>query len=288
MSDLMNSVSSLPLFADLSPGEVDRLLTVFERRTLERGAVLFEAGERPEAVFLLVEGDISVRGVDEEVLLAHPPATIGELSAVTGEDRSLTAVAASDAVVLAAPVEQLQNFLEKEGAIGFRFQRTLVRLAARKIGRDRGRLREMKDNIVSTQKAMKAMRDSLLQSEDEPLHEALYEQLDALIEHNRRVHYLVEPSRLVPTSVRLDSVGERRVTAISEEWLYFERTSGDPELSGEIKGLLLLDGDEVPMSGNVERYGEAEVCVFLDELVPEFKKRLEAHLTRAQLLDVVL
>lgn len=288
MSDVLQSLSQLPLFADLSSGEIDRLLSVFEKRKLERGAVLFQAGESPEAVFLLVEGSISVRGVDEEVLVARPPATIGELSAVTGEDRSLTAVAATDAVVLAAPVDRLQSFLEKEGAIGFRLQRTLVRLAARKIGRDRGRLREMKDNIVSTQKAMKAMRDSLLQSEDDPLHEALYEQLDALIEHNRRVHYLVEPSRLVPTSVRLDAVGERRVTAISEEWLYFERAAGDPELQGEVRGLLLLDGTEVPMSGNVERCNEAEVCVFLDELVPDFKQRLEAHLTRAQLLDVVL
>ncbi len=288
MHDIIASLTGLPLFSDLSEDELRTLLSAFETRTLEKGEILFEAGNEPKAVFILVAGSVSVRSDDEEVLVAASPTPIGELSAMTGEDRSLTAVAAERCEVLAAPVGELQKFLESQGAIGYRFQRALLRLAARKIARDRERSRQMRQNIISTQKTMKAMRDALLESEDNPLHATLFEQLDALIENNRRVHYLVRPSRLVPTSIRLDGGVERRVTALSEEWLYFEREEGDPDPQEEIRALLVLDGDEIPISGTVEQTRSGETVVYLDELVPDSQKRLALHLTRAQLLDVVL
>lgn len=288
MDDILRSLAGLPLFSELSESELRTLLSVFRSRTLERGEVLFEAGAEPEAVFLLVAGSVSVRSDDEEVLVAASPTPIGEISAITGEDRSLTAIAAERSEVLAAPVGELREFLESHGTIGYRFQLALLRLSARKIQRDRERLRQMRQNIVSTQKTMKAMRDALLQSEDNALHEALFEQLDALIENNRRVHYLVRPSRLVPTSVRLDANDERRVTALSEEWLYFERRGGDPDPGQEFGALLLLDGDEIPVSGTVVETRSDEVVVYLDELLSDYQKRLALHLTRAQLLDVVL
>lgn len=282
------SLTRLPLFSDFSESELRMLLSAFHPRTFEAGEVLFEAGSEPEFVFLLMAGSVSVRNDDEEVLVAASPTPIGELSAMTGEDRSLTAIAAERCEVLAAPVRELQTFLENQGAIGYRFQRALLRLAARKIGRDRERSRQMRKNIINTQKAMKAMRDALLESEDNLLHAALFEQLDALIENNRRVHYLVRPSRLVPTSVRLDGGAERRVTALSEEWMYFAREADDPEPKKEFQALLVLDGKEIPVSGTVDETRSGEVVVYLDELVPDYQKQLALHLTRGQLLDVVL
>lgn len=288
MDDTILSLTGLPLFSDFSEAELRTLLTAFQPRTFEAGEVLFEAGSEPAFVFLLMSGSVSVRNDEEEVLVAVSPTPIGELSAMTGEDRSLTAIAAERSEVLAAPVGDLQTFLESNGTIGYRFQRALLRLAARKIGRDRERARQMRANIVGTQKAMKTMRDALLESEDNVLHAALFEQLDALIENNRRVHYLVRPSRLVPTSVRLDGGAERRVTALSEEWMYFAREAGDPEPKEEFQALLVLDGKEIPVSGTVDETRSGEVVVYLDELVPDFQKQLALHLTRGQLLDVVL
>jgi hypothetical protein len=135
---------------------------------------------------------------------------------------------------------------------------------------------------------MKAMRDALLESEDNPLHAILYEELDALIEQNRRIHYMVEPSLLVPTAIQLPGGEVRRVKAISSEWVHFEGPPGDLKEGTETLAILLLDGEPLPVSGKVERISEAEGTLFLDELVAPLLDKLTKHLTRAQMLDVVL
>ncbi len=288
MNTTPEALRDLVLFEGLSGDDLARVLAVFETRRFKKGDVLFEEGSSPEHLHLLVAGAVSVMSGEDEVLLAKPPTPLGELSALTDDLRVLTAVCQEDCEVLMAPLPALQEILETSGPGGFRLQKNLLKLASRKIGRDRRRAREMRQNIVNTQKAMKAMRDALLESEDNPLHASLFEELDALIENNRRVHYLVEPSRLVPTQLRLNGGVTRRVTAISNEWLYFENPPEKLEQDAEFSAVLLLDGQEIPVSGSVDRYGEKEAVIFLDELVASYADSLDRHLTRAQMLDVVL
>jgi CRP-like cAMP-binding protein len=288
MSQLISLLRPLPLFRELDDTQLGLLLSVFSLRKLAPGEVLFEAGTPAREALILVAGRVSVKSGSEEVLLAHSPTLLGELAAFTGEVRQLTAVAAEPVEVLAAPVDALQRLLEENGRLGFTLQRNLLRIAVRKIGRDRRRLVEMRQNIIGTQKAMKVMRDALLESEDNPLHASLFEELDALIENNRRIHYLVEPSRLVPTHVRLQSGEVRRVTAISNEWLYFERPPAEVVEGEELPATLVLDAEELPVSGQVTRVTAEEASVYLDELIEPYLVELTRHLTRAQLLDVVL
>ncbi len=280
---------SVPLFSDLSDAQLELLLGAAERRQLPIGHVLFERGSTPDTWFLLIEGAVSVRDDDGERFLVHAVTPVGELSVFTNEERRLTAVVVEPSVVLFLPRSELQSLLEKHGDLAFGLMRGLLKLTGRKIGRDQRRLREMRANIVSTQKAMKRMQEFLLEGEDNPLHAALFEELDALVEQNKRWHYLVEPSRLVPTHVRLDSGTKLRVAALSNEWLHFERTEDVVLTAGQDwSGVLILDGRELAVSGTVERAEGAEVTVFLDELIPEYSAELAAHLARAQMLDVVL
>lgn len=251
--------------------------------------MLFEKGSIADCWFLLVEGAISVRDDDGERFLVRAVTTVGELSVFTEEERRLTAVVVEPSVVQFLPREDLKALLEKNGELAFGLMRGLLRLTGRKIGRDQRRIREMRENIVSTQKAMKRMQDFLLEGEDNPLHAALFEELDALVEQNKRWHYLVEPSRLVPTQVRLDDGSVARVSALSNEWLHLENTNlGNLEVGKDWSGVLLLDGAELPVSGTVERVNAADVVIFLDELIPDYDKQLAAHLARAHMLDVVL
>jgi CRP/FNR family cyclic AMP-dependent transcriptional regulator len=187
------------------------------------------------------------------------------------------------------PRPDLQQLLETHGELAFGLMRGLLRLAGRKIGRDRRRLREMRENIVTTQKAMKRMQEFLLEGEDNPLHAALFEELDAHVEQNKRWHYLVEPSRLVRTQVRLDTKVVLRVLALSNEWLHIEANPTVEFTAGkDWSGVLLLEERELPISGTVEKVTANEIVVFLDELIPEYESQLAAHLARAQMLDVVL
>jgi len=278
-----------PLFADLDDAQLELLLGATQRRKLPAGHVLFEKGSIADCWFLLIEGAVSVRDDDGERFLVRAVATVGELSVFTEEERRLSAVVVEPSVVQFLPRDELKALLEKNGQIAFGLMRGLLRLTGRKIGRDQRRLREMRENIVSTQKAMKRMQDFLLEGEDNPLHAALFEELDALVEQNKRWHYLVEPSRLVPTFVRLDGGATLRVGAISNEWLHFEKSDAIQfEVGKDWSGVLLLDGAELPVSGTVERVGASDVVIFLDELIPEYDQQLSNHLSRAHMLDVVL
>lgn len=283
----IDSLASISLFTGLGRADLAKVLEVFEPKAVKAGEVLFEAGTAPTALCILVEGALSIRNETGEVLGVSPPQPIGELSALTGEDRNLTAVASAPSTLLAAPVERFQELLQADGRIGFAILRNVMRVAARKIGRDRRRLNEMRENIVGTQKAMKRMREALLDSEDTPLHVALFEQLDALVEQNRKIHYLVEPSRMVPTDLVLPE-GRRRVTALSREWLYFSDPPGSVKAGEELRAVLSLDGREIPISGRVEKAADGEAAVYLDELIAEYDDAFSTHLSRAQLLDVVL
>lgn len=288
MTDSLEALSQLPLFSGFSDEEIQSFVDMSERKTVPKGEVLFEAGSQPQAVYLLVRGSVTVTNAEEEVLLATSPSFIGELSAMTGEDRNLSAAAAEESEVLAASIDALWSFLQKNPSFALRFQRNLLELSARKIGRDRARLKQMKENIVNTQHAMKAMREALLEGEDNPLHALLFEQLDALIEHNRRIHYLVQPSRLVRTEIRLDGGTTHRVMALSNEWVFFEEPPSNLVLNSEIRAVLLLEGQELLISGTVDRVDENEAGIFLDALVEVYEESFNRHLTKAQLLDVVL
>ncbi len=279
--------TSVPLFADFDAKKLETFLGAFSRRSLPAGHVLFEQGVAPSDFCLLVEGSLSVRDVDGERFLLKPVAPVGELGVITGEERKLSAVVAEPSVVLGIHLNELSAMLEREGDVSLLFHRNLLRLTARKIARDQRRQREMRENIVSTQKAMKRMQDALLEGEDSPLHMALFEQLDALIEQNKKSHYLVEPSRLVPTHVRVAD-GVRRVTAVSNEWLYFENPGAPVPPGTEWSGVVLLGDQELPLCGTVEKSSGSEVAVFLDEMIPEYDQALSEHLVRAQMLDVVL
>jgi CRP/FNR family transcriptional regulator, cyclic AMP receptor protein len=280
---------SVPLFNDLSDEQLELFLAATQRRRLPPGHVLFEKGSIPDCWFLLIEGAVSVRDEDGERFLVRAVTPVGELSVFTNEERRLTAVVTEPSEVMFLPRSELKTLLERHGELAFGLMRGLLRLAGRKIGRDQRRLREMRENIVTTQKAMKRMQEFLLEGEDNPLHAALFEELDALVEQNKRWHYLVEPSRLVRTQVRVDSSLELRVLALSNEWLHLEPRPGCEFAVGkDWSGVLLLEDREFPVSGTVESVTEALVVIFLDELIPEYESQLSDHLARAQMLDVVL
>lgn len=289
LAEMTTDFRSVPLFNDLSDEQLEKFLKATQRRRLKPGHILFEKGSVPDCWFLLIEGAVSVRDEDGERFLVHAVTPVGELSVFTNEERRLTAVVTEPSEVMFLPRDELQKLLESDGPLAFGLMRGLLRLAGRKIGRDQRRLREMRANIVTTQKAMKRMQEFLLEGEDNPLHAALFEELDALVEQNKRWHYLVEPSRLVRTQVRVDGNLELRVLALSNEWLHLEPNRAVEFIQGkDWSGVLLLEEREIPVSGNVEKVTENEVVIFLDELIPEYTQQLASHLARAQMLDVVL
>ncbi|MGE3668883.1 MAG: Crp/Fnr family transcriptional regulator [Polyangiaceae bacterium] len=279
---------SIPLFAEMTEAHLGELIGALSERRLHSGEVAFRAGKISERFDLLVEGRVSLLDGETEVFVLEPVAPLGELGAVTQTKRSMTAVAKTDATLLGASFDKLMQFFEAHGDVAFPFHHNLLRVVASKVRRDQRRLEEMRNNLISTQKAMKRMREALLESDDTPLHDQLFEELDALIEQNKKGHYVVEPSSALETRVRLDDGSLRKVKAISNERLILNCTQNQLENGDTWTGVLVAPGVELPLSGTVDSATSTEVSVDLDPLIDEYATALERHLTKLQMLDVVL
>lgn len=287
MVDLPAGLARIPLFEGVTDAHLAELCAVLERRALAEGERLFSAGEIPERFHVLVEGELELGDGGAGQIRLRPPAPVGELAALVGMPRTMTAVAGPGCVVLELEVARLMQFFEEHGDVGFPVHHNLLRLVADKLRRDQRRLDEMRENLITTQKAMKRMRDALLESEDTPLHGSLFEELDSLIEQNKKGHYLVEPTRALPARTRADDGAEVEVLALSNEWLHLAPHPG-PRAGGEWSAVLVLGDTELVVSGKVEQTTPERVIVDLDPLIDELAGQLEAHLTRLQMLDVVV
>lgn len=277
----------IPLFANITDDHLSELVRAFEPRDVPEGETLFRAGQVPDRFLILAQGEVALEDESGERFRLRPIAPVGELGAITRLPRRLTAVTRAPSTVLSISIVGLMEFCERHGDVAFPLHYNLLTMVADKLRRDQQRIAEMRGNIIITQKAMKRMRDALLEGEDTPLHKQLFDELEGLIEQNKKGRYLVEPSRLLPTHVRLDDGRLKEVNALSRESLRFE-VDGAPEPGSAFSGVLVFPDAEFPFSGTIETVIAGHAVIELDLLIDEYARILDDHLTRLQMLDVVL
>ncbi|MDI3289720.1 cyclic nucleotide-binding domain-containing protein [Polyangium sp. 15x6] len=278
---------AIPLFEGITEAHLAELIEGLERVTLAPGDVLFEAGTEPKHLWLLASGEIALEQAGEVRFRLAPIAPIGELGALTGLYRNTRAVATEASELYRIGVVALMQFFESHGDVAFPFYHNLLKIVAQKVHRDAMRQGEMRANIIRTQKAMKELRDRVLEAEETPISRAVCETLDALIEHNRRAHYMVTPAYALSTSVRLDTGVLIPVSAMSDRYLELVSLP-DAKPGDEVSFVLVIPNGEIPVSGKVRQAGEGSVLVELDLLIEEYAKKLGEHLTRVQMLDFVV
>src|SRR5262249_14485623 len=140
---------------------------------------------------------------------------------------------------------------------------------------------------IRTQKAMKRMLELVLSTAETPLSKSLCETLEDLIEHNRRWHYMVEPSHTLTSAVRLDDGGLLPVSELSEGRLRLRLLPADT-LGTHMSFVLITPGREIPLSGTVEAFNKDGALIKLDMLIAEYAAALQEYLTRLQMLDFVV
>ena len=86
-------LKSIELFEDI-PGELlVAVARLAEEQSFDEGEVLIERGDEGDCLFLVVEGEASVRLAEREVARAGRGECIGEMSLLDAEPRSATVVA---------------------------------------------------------------------------------------------------------------------------------------------------------------------------------------------------
>ncbi len=284
-----SDLRTIPLFKDITDAHLEALRGACELKKVPAGEVLFEAGSAPGELLVLTSGEVSLEEEGNPRFRLTPIAPIGELGAITGSKRTTTAIATQPSEILRIEVAQLMDFFEKNGDVAFPFYHNLLGIVADKVRRDTRRLEEMRANLIRTQRAMKRLRDVVLESEETPLSKTVCETLEDLIEHNRRAHYLVEPTRSLSCSVRLDGGALAEVSEISDGWLRIGRVPDPRPAQGQHQSyVLVLPGGEIPISGSVEAIDSGGVLLKLDMLIEGYAAILQDYLTRVQMLDFVV
>jgi CRP/FNR family transcriptional regulator, cyclic AMP receptor protein len=278
----------IPLFRGFNDQALQRLAVLFEPVAANEGELLFAQGDAASAFYVLIAGEVSLRQDDLEVYRLKPPCIVGELGAATGISRHCRAVVGPKAVLRRIDSARLHDFCSQNPDIGLPFYRALLVAAAEKIAHDQRRTAEMREHIIVTQKTMKGLRDFILESPDSTISGRVHGELEGLIQQNRRANYRVEPPATLAASLRLDDGRIATVIDLSRTHINFRLAGAMPKQDGELAGVLVLAGPEIPVSGRVLRVQGDRVVLVLDLLLEEFAAVLEGYLARVQMFDFLV
>lgn len=291
----LDDLRTIPLFRGFADADLAAIAKVFTRVSPRSGGVLFEPDEPANSFYLLTAGEVTLDRPGDDVFRMSPPALIGELGGLAGLTRTGRATVSDGAELWELEQKSVQRFFAEHQELGVRFLVNLLGSVADKIHRDQRRLADMRSNLVRTQKALKQLRELVLESPETPLSAPVHDTLDRLIVHNRRVNYRVEPPEALASSVRVDAgrapINELSRTHITMDWPGTNGTAA-PKVGEWTSGVAELAGAEIPVSGKVIRVievaGKRRVTLELDLLLEEYAVVLEGYLTRVQLLDILV
>jgi CRP-like cAMP-binding protein len=286
---IVTDLRALPLFKGIPEARLTELVAAFRPTTIKSGTVLFRPGDRASHFELLSEGEVLIEEENAVRFQLRPVSTLGELGAFTGLPRSTVATATTDVKLLQIGIGDLRGFFDRHADVGFLFTKNLLDVVTDKVRRDRNLLADMRTNIIRTQKAMKQMRELVLESPETETSKPIFETLDGLIDNNRRANYRVAPPPQFPAHVRRADGTIVRVLEVSEGYLKLEGHTKD--LTHDPKdwtGVFVTPTAEILVSGTVHREGEGGVVMKLDTMIDDYKRTLDDYVTRVQLLDFVV
>ncbi len=287
--NIVSDLRALPLFKGIPEARLTELVAAFRPVTKKAGTVLFRPGDRATHFELLAEGEVTIEEEGAVRFQLRPLAPLGELGAFTGLPRSTLATATTDVKLLAIGVGDLLGFFDRHADVGFRFTKNLLEMVTDKVRRERTLLADMRTNIIRTQKAMKTMRELVLESPETETSKPLFETLDGLIDNNRRANYRVTPPASFSAHVRRDDGSILTVLEVSEGYLKLAGATKDVVRDPkDWTGVLVTPTAEILLSGAVHREGEGGVVMKLDPMIEEYKRTLDDYVTRVQLLDFVV
>jgi CRP-like cAMP-binding protein len=114
------ALSQTPLFAGLPSEALEALVQQLELVQLQRGDTLFKEGDPGDALYVIVDGEVSVQAEGPprvEMARLAAGSFIGEVALMTDQPRSATVVAVTDSELLRIDRETLANVLASHGEV---------------------------------------------------------------------------------------------------------------------------------------------------------------------------
>jgi len=105
-------LQGVPLFADVIGQDLLPLARAATIVRLTRGAVVFNAGDPGDSLYVVVHGKVAMTGSEGEVAQLGEGEVFGEMAILDEEPRMMAAVVREDADLLRVSAEDFRNALE--------------------------------------------------------------------------------------------------------------------------------------------------------------------------------
>ncbi len=112
--NLLAVFATLPLFRELEPDQLDAIAREIEWFSVPGGATLFEAGESPDALYVVINGSLGAyvgsNGARTQLVgLISAGETVGEMALISGKARNATVVALRDTELARLPAQAFET-----------------------------------------------------------------------------------------------------------------------------------------------------------------------------------
>jgi CRP-like cAMP-binding protein len=145
-------LSRLPLFAELSRRELAAIERILHRREYQRGEAIFRQGERGLGMYIVQQGRVVITSQEESLDLSEltDGDIFGEVALIDQSPRSATAIAKTDCRVFGFFQPDLFDLIARDSRLGIK----IVLRIARHVGQ---RLRQANERLLT----VTAERDAL-------------------------------------------------------------------------------------------------------------------------------
>jgi CRP/FNR family cyclic AMP-dependent transcriptional regulator len=121
------ALGRVPLFADLKPKELTRLLKSFKERTFEAGESVMAQGSPGTAFYVIEAGTAVITRTGKEVVRLGPGDFFGEIALIDGGDRTATVSAATELRCHGLAAWDFRGIVESDGRIAWALVEALTR-----------------------------------------------------------------------------------------------------------------------------------------------------------------
>jgi CRP/FNR family cyclic AMP-dependent transcriptional regulator len=116
----------VPLFAELSQDELERIASVFKERRFSEGETVIQQGSGAAAFFVIHSGEATVLVGGEEKRVLGPGDHFGEMALIDAGERTATVIASTDMTCSGVTFWDFRPLVEENGVLGWKLLQSLI------------------------------------------------------------------------------------------------------------------------------------------------------------------